>query len=294
MSSPGKADKVFVERALAGQPHKGKVFVAIHSHFDDVPRYCAGTLAKLTREGYTGYIVRASNDEQRGDGTAVQNINDCETEHAAMAAGLGIKDVFDLYYRDHCMNSISTLEFRFRLVFLLRRLRPDAVLSYNPWGESDDDPDRRVTGIVADEACRLSAASAAYPELAQAGLQLHRVPERYHFASKPSHPVNRVVDIGPTIEVKIDALVRCTSRGGGSGAKLRAMLAHEGKRLPILGDSDQRADREYARHFLLTEHKTLGERYGVKLAEAFYYMDQRTSPEQAEVDSYVRENAVSI
>jgi LmbE family N-acetylglucosaminyl deacetylase len=294
MSNPKKADQVVIDRAAAGQPHKGKVFVAIHSHLDDVPRYCAGTLAKLIREGYTGYLIRASNDEQRGEGTAVQNINSCEAEHAAMAAGVGVKEVYDFYYRDHCMGSISTQEFRFRLVFLLRRLRPDTVLSFSPWGEGEGDPDHRVTGIVAEEACRMSGASAAYPELAQAGLPIHQVPERYYLVSQPAQPFNRVVDIGPTIEEKIAALVKCPSRGVGSGSRLRAALAHEGKRLPILGDSDQRADREYVRHFLLREHQALGERYGLKFAEAFHYLDQRTSAEQAEVARYVKENAVPI
>jgi LmbE family N-acetylglucosaminyl deacetylase len=294
MSDSEKADKVIIERAVPGKPNNGKVFIAIHSHLDDVPRYCAGTLAKLVREGYTGFIIRASNDEQRGDGTAAQNIQSCESEHDTMAAGLGIKGVFNLYYRDQCMNSISTQEFRFRLVFLFRYLKPDTALTFSPWGEGEDDPDHRVTGLVAEEACRISGAGIAYPEHAEAALHPHRVQERYYFVCRPGQPFNRVVDISPTIEQKIAAVVECNSRGGGKGSRLRAALAREGKRLPILGDSDESAEREYVRHFMMAEDKVLGERYGVKYAEAFYYVDQRTSEGQAEVDKYIKENAIPL
>ena len=53
MSDGKNSDEVIFERAVAGEPQKGKVFIAIHSHLDDIPRYCAGTLVKLIREGFT-------------------------------------------------------------------------------------------------------------------------------------------------------------------------------------------------------------------------------------------------
>jgi LmbE family N-acetylglucosaminyl deacetylase len=294
MSDREKAEKVILERAMPGKANNGRVFIAVHSHLDDVPRYCAGTLAKLVREGYTGFIIRASNDEQRGAGSAAQNIQSCESEHVTMAAGLGIKGIFDLYYRDQCMNSISTQEFRFRLVLLFRYLKPDTVFSFPPWGEGEDDPDHRATGLVAEEACRMSGADAAYRELAEAGLRPHRVHERYYFVCRPGQAFNRVVDIGSTIEQKIAAVAKCHSGGGGKGSRLRAALAREGRRLAILGDNDQSADREYVRRFMMKEHEALGKRYGVRFAEAFYYVDQRASEEQAEVDKYVKENAIPL
>jgi len=287
-------DKIVFERTVAGEPHKGKVFVAIHSHLDDIPRYCAGTLARLIREGYTGYIIRASNDEQRGEAAAAENTARGESEHAAMAAALGIRAVYDFYYRDRCLSSISIQEFRFRLVFLLRRLKPDAVLSFSPRGGDEDDSDHLVTGCAVEDACRMSPARAAYPELSHAGLQPHPVPERYHFVCRPAQPFNRVIDISSTVEERITAMVKSTSRDGGHGSRLRAALAREGKRLPVLGNSDESADREYIRNFMMKEQRTLGEQYGVEFAEAFYYVDHRTSDEQAEIDRYVRENAVSL
>ncbi len=114
--------EVFIERDKPGKPHKDKVLAAIHAHLDDIPYYCGGTCAKLINEGYTGYLIRTSNDEKCGGKTIAQNILSNEQENIKMAKTLGFTDVFDFYYRNHRMNSISTQEFRSRLVFLFRFL----------------------------------------------------------------------------------------------------------------------------------------------------------------------------
>src|ERR1700722_14020647 len=67
------AGGVFFERAATGTPHQGKVLMAVQAHSDDIPLTASGTVAKLIKEGYTGYMVRATNDDmgdERGLGTA--------------------------------------------------------------------------------------------------------------------------------------------------------------------------------------------------------------------------------
>ena len=44
--------------------HAGKVFAAVHAHLSDVPYFAAGLCARLMEEGYTGYILRTTNDEK--------------------------------------------------------------------------------------------------------------------------------------------------------------------------------------------------------------------------------------
>ena len=56
-------DNVFFEQAATGTPHIGKVLAAIRAHSDDIPLSASGTVAKLVKEGYTGYLVRATNDD---------------------------------------------------------------------------------------------------------------------------------------------------------------------------------------------------------------------------------------
>src|SRR4051812_41603622 len=52
-----------LERPRAGRPHDGKVLLAVQAHSDDIPLFASGTVAKLIEEGYTGYLVRATNDD---------------------------------------------------------------------------------------------------------------------------------------------------------------------------------------------------------------------------------------
>lgn len=287
--------EIVVEGEAKGTPHKGKVFAAIHAHLDDIPYYCAGTCAKLIGEGYSGYIIRTTNDERCGPGTTNRNIKSNEEEHFKMAKAVGFSDVYDFYYRNHDMNSISTLEFRSRLVFIFRMLKVDTVITFNPWGHGEENPDHWVTGRVAEEACWMSGMGNDYPEHREAGIQPHSVLERYYFVGRPGQPYNRVVDIGSYVEKKIDSIAECRSQGGGnSGSLLRARLTKQGKKLPILGNDDRTADREYIRRFMLGDEERNGEAHGLKYAECFYYINQRRPQGQTEAEKYIEKNSVKI
>jgi LmbE family N-acetylglucosaminyl deacetylase len=288
------AGEIVVEKDQPGRPRQGQVFVAVHAHLDDVPYYAAGLCAKLVREGSTGYLIRTSNDEKRGGQSAARNILSNEQEHLRMAQALGFKDVFDFYYQNHELNGISSLDIRGRLIFLLRMLKAGTVISFNPWGHGEENPDHWVTGRAVEEAAWMAGVETDYAEHMEAGFAPHQVLERYYFYGRPGQAYNRVVDIGSHIEKKIDAIVECRSQGGGdSGSKLRARLAREGKRLPLLGSDDRTADREYARQFLLDNDREFGKPHGLAFAERFYYIDQRR-PAVSKADEYVDRLAVSL
>jgi len=285
---------IVVERDQPGKPHQGKTFAAIHAHLDDVPYYAAGLCAKLMSEGYTGYLVRTSNDEKCGGRTTAENILSNEQEHLRMAKVLGFKDVFDLYYRNHRMDGISSIEIRGRLILIFRMLKVDTVLTFNPWGHGEENPDHWVTGRAAEEACWMAGMPNDFPEHLEAGHGPHTVRERYYFYARPGQPFNRVVDISSHIEKKIDAIVECRSQGGGNlGSQLRARLAKQGKRLPLLGDDDRTADREYARQFLIADYREYAREHSIGYAERFYYVDQRP-PARPAVDEYIEKNAVAL
>ncbi len=57
------AHPVTIEHPQPGQPHRGKVLATIAPHSDDHSILAGGTIAKLIAEGYTGYLIRTSNDE---------------------------------------------------------------------------------------------------------------------------------------------------------------------------------------------------------------------------------------
>lgn len=286
--------EIVVERDQAGQPHRGKVFAAVHAHLDDVPLYAGGLCAKLIAEGYTGYLIRSTNDEKCGGHTTAENILSNETEHGKVASALGFKDVFELYYQNHEMNNISSQDLRGRLIFLFRFLKVDTIVTFNPWGHGEENPDHWVTGRATEEAAWMAGMANDYEEHAEAGVQPHPVRERYYFHARPGQTFNRVVDITAHVERKIDGIVECRSQGGGNlGSQLRARLAREGKRLDLLGDDDRTADREYVRQFLLDEEREYGRPLGLAFAERFYYIDQRP-PEMTKVEEYVAKHAKSL
>ena len=290
-SDPGE---IIVERDQEGRPHRGKVFAAVHAHLDDVPYYAGGMCAKLMAEGYTGYLIRTTNDEKCGGHSTAENILSNEREHVRMAAALGFKDVFEFYYQNHEMNNISSLDLRGRLIFLFRYLKVDTVVTFNPWGHGEENPDHWATGCAAEEAAWMAGMPNDYPEHGEAGVQPHAVRERYYFYARPGQPYNRVIDAGSHIERKIDAIVECRSQGGGNlGSQLRARLTREGKKLDLLGGDDRTADREYVRQFLLDEDREYGRALGLAFAERFYYLDQRR-PEQTKVEAYVAKHAKSV
>jgi LmbE family N-acetylglucosaminyl deacetylase len=292
--SQATATHPIIEKSNPGQPHKGKVFVAVHAHLDDLPYFAGGLCAKLIAEGYTGYIVRATNDEHSGGSTNAHNILSNEGEHAKMAAVLGFKDVFELYYRNDRMEEISKAEFRGRLLLIYRMVKADTVVSFHPEILTGQHMDHLITGRAAAEAASLCALANEHWEHLEAGFAARRIQERYYFCSSAEQPFNRIVDIGPHMEKKIDAIAECRSQGGGNlGSQLRVRLAQEGKRLPLLGNDDRTADREYIRHFLLDDYRDFAKPNNLQYAERFYYIDDRR-PAHSNVDEYVAKNAVRI
>ena len=297
--SQAAASHAVIEKTTAGQPHKGKVFVAVHAHLDDLPYFAGGLCAKLIAEGYTGYIVRTTNDEHSSGGTNAHNILSNEEEHAKMAEVLGFKDVFELYYRNNRMEEISKEELRGRLLLIYRMVKADTVISFHPESLAGQDysgqhMDHLITGRAAAEAAYLCDLPNEHWEHPEAGFAARPILERYYVCTSAEQPFNRIVDISPHIEKKIDAIAECKSQGGGNlGSQLRGRLAREGKRLPLLGNDDRTADREYIRHFLLDDYRDFAKPNNLKYAERFYYVNDRRLAE-SKVDEYVAKNAIRI
>ncbi len=291
----------FIERTRSGLPHKGKVLLAIQPHSDDIALLCAGTVAKLIEEGYTGYMVRATNDDMGDDigepGSVGENVLRNEREVSQQARVLGLQRNFDLNYGNHRMSDISRNELICRLIFLIRALKADTVFCYDPWAHDEENPDHYVLGQCVEAACWMAGRVHDYPEQFIAGIQTHAVTDKYYYARHPA--VTRVVDISGTLEKKIDANLCNVAKGPGGhhGSKLRAELAKQGKKLPLLGDDDLTADRNYIREFVLASNRELGKKYRLEYAEVFHYVGPANAAiggTKSTVEDYVKEHAVPV
>jgi LmbE family N-acetylglucosaminyl deacetylase len=291
---------VFVERAAAGTPHRGKVLLAVQAHSDDIPLSAAGTVAKLVQEGYTGYLVRATNDDMGDapglgtDGTIGENVLGNERDNANLVRILGLKRNFDLNYNNHYMGGVAFNEVMCRLIFLIRLLKVDTVVSWDPWAHDEENPDHHMTARAVEAACWIAGRKHDYPEQLAAGLTPHAVTDKYYFARRPE--ITRVVDISGVIDRKIEANRANVAKGpaGTNGSRLRAELAKRNLRLPLLGDDDATADRNYIREFVLARNRELGQKYGFEYAEAFHYIGPGAAGRGSRVEDYIRRNAVPL
>src|SRR5262249_33290851 len=286
---------VFLERAAEGTPHKGKVLLAVQAHSDDIPLMAPGGVAKLVKEGYTGHLLRATNDDM-GDapglgtpGSIGDHVLGNERDNAEVARVLGLKKTFDLNYPNHRMADVSLNELQCRLIFLIRLLKVDTVVCWDPWGHDEENPDHVQIARGIEAACWMAGRTHDFPEQLAAGLATHTVQEKYYYARRPE--VNRIVDVRGVVDQIIDANRANRAKGpaGNLGSRLRAELAKQGKKLPLLGENDLAADRNYIREFILARRRALGEKHGVQFAEAFHYVAGST---RSAVDEYVKKNAV--
>ena len=92
--------------------------------------------------------------------------------------------------------------------------------------------------------------------------------------------------------IQFRVLNRAKGPAGNHGSRLRAELAKRGQKVPLLGDDDATADRNYIKEFVLVRSRALGQKHGVQYAESFHHIGggARRSP----VDEYIKEHAVPI
>src|SRR5579864_216530 len=285
---------VFLERPLTGAPHKGKVLAAIQPHSDDIAIFAAGTVAKLIQEGYTGYMIRATNDDMGDDTgdshTIGDNVLRNARENAEVTRVLGLERSFDLNYNNHRMGDVSWNELICRLIFLVRLLKLNTIFCYDPWGHDEENPDHYVLSRCVEAACWMAGRVHDYPEQFAAGLKPQAVREKYYYARRPE--ITRVVDISGVVDKKIEANRANVAKGPGGhhGSELRAELAKRNQRLPLLGDDDAAADRNYIREFVLAHDRQLGQKYGVEFAEAFHYI----GPPVSGIEDTIRQRVVPL
>jgi LmbE family N-acetylglucosaminyl deacetylase len=285
----GAAEQVVTERSNAGRPHQGKVLALVTPHLDDGPIFAGGTLAKLLSEGYTGYFIRTSNDEKDSYHLSLgETVLANERDTAQLVKTLGFKKAYDLSYRNHRLDEVSRTELRGRLIFLFRLLKVDTVLSYDPWGHYEENPDHYVTAQAVEAACWMSSGLLDFPEQFDAGLKPHSVSEKYYFARGPQ-VVNRVVDIGDFLTQKIAAIASCETMIVHMVKDLRDSLAKRGLSLPALSGNLDAATKEFIQAVFVTRDHTTGGKYGLQYAEEFHYIGP-----DASLEEYISRNAHRI
>jgi LmbE family N-acetylglucosaminyl deacetylase len=204
--------QTYVERDYV--PQKALLIAA---HPDDPEFFCAGTIALWAQRGAeVRYVLCTSGQIGTKNPTMtheeVGRIR--ESEQLAAARVTGVKDVVFLRYSDGILE--NSIELRRRLVREIRLFCPEVVVISDPtifFGDGFvNHPDHRAAATAALEAVYPSAGMPLlFPELEEEGLQPHQVHKLYIFTWQSP---NTWVDIGDTVDIKIEAVKKHASQIG--------------------------------------------------------------------------------
>jgi LmbE family N-acetylglucosaminyl deacetylase len=192
--------------------------LVIAAHPDDIEFGCAGTVARWVAEGArVTYAVVSNGAAGSSDPSLTRSVlaELREAEQRAAAKVVGVEEVEFLGYEDGLIE--PTLELRERIVRLIRRVRPEVVVTTDPDTRYVGDfyinhPDHRAVGeatlaaVIPGSDTRL-----AYPELLDEGLEPVKL-DAVWIMSVPQS--NLVVDIGDHLETKLESLRRHVSQLG--------------------------------------------------------------------------------
>lgn len=180
--------------------------MVVTPHPDDAEFGVAGTVVKWVREGKDVVYVVCTNGNK---GTSDINMKPerlaeiREQEQKCAADLLGVREVVFLRYEDQGLE--DTPEFRKEIVRLIRKYRPEIVVTSDPYRRYLWHRDHRITGqVVLDAVFPYARDLYAYPDLLQEGLQPHKVKEVWLWTIMTD--INHRSDITDTFDIKIRAL----------------------------------------------------------------------------------------
>jgi LmbE family N-acetylglucosaminyl deacetylase len=197
--------------------------MVVSPHPDDCEFGVAGTVARLTKEGKDVVYVICTNGDK---GTSDRNLKPeklaeiREKEQLAAAKVLGVKETVFLGYPDQGLEDCH--EFRRDLVRVIRRFRPFAVATTDPYRKYMWHRDHRITGIVTlDAVFPYARDHLSYPELLEEGLEPHKVREMWFWGTEEP---NYRLDITDTIDTKMTALACHQSQVGDIPPEIKSRM----------------------------------------------------------------------
>lgn len=189
----------------------GKHVLVVLAHPDDPEFFCGGTVARWTSSGRTVSYCLLTRGDKGADDDAVpseQIAVQREAEQRAAAAVLGVHEVTFLDHPDGYLE--PSLDLRRDIVRVIRRVRPDIVITCDPTNffpsnRHINHADHRAAGEATLDAVYPAARSALYfPELYyDEELAPHKVHDVY--VAGAQHPSIKV-DISAYLELKLQAL----------------------------------------------------------------------------------------
>lgn len=276
-------------RARAGadaSASEGKLrIICFGAHPDDCELQAGATAALWAARGHKVKFVSVTNGDighWRDAGGPLARRRKMETEQADGILGV-TTEILDI----HDGELLPTLEYRRMLTRLIREWKADLVLGHRP---NDYHPDHRYTGVLVQDAAYMVTVPHFCPDvpILEKNPVFMYFPDRFQ-KPNPFKP-DVVVDVGPTMEKKLDALgimVSQFAEGGANGSANLMPSDPEGqkRRHKEVREGMARRNSSLADRF----RKELADWYGadkgrqVKYAEAFELCEYGAQPDKKEL-----------
>jgi len=249
-----------------------KTALLFSPHADDAAAFCGGTLAKLAAEDWNVVLVRVTDDARDSVGLTVEETIRRNTEelHAA-AQALGIGEVVELGFPTDTLADVPETTLRERFVYLIRKYRPYAVFTFDPFGQGEGNLDHIRVAQAVEEAFWVSCFDLHHPEHFKEGLEPFSVCERWYFGRPVSNP-NRVVDITEYFPKRVEALAAHKTMMRNTVNQFRLQLRTWGRRAPALDAAMESDLAPLATGFLHAQTSATAEAHGLgegRLGEEF-------------------------
>lgn len=240
---------------------------AVYAHPDDGEFFAAGSLAKWAEAGHRVYAICGTNGDlgtKRRDDTREGLAATRARELARAMEVIGGEPPILLGAPDGSLREHAQ-QVKERLIYWMRKLRVDRVVTFDPWRRYEIHPDHIEVGRMAAEAAAFACFPLLHPEHLTDGVEPCQ-PREVWFMMPTDHRPNRVIDIQSTFAKKVASLL-CH----GSQVEMLANWFVPGADPKALTDAQRAMLREGAATFL--EGMARGAAMigkGVDLAEAFY------------------------
>ena len=233
-----------------------KIVLAIGAHPDDVEFGCGGTLAKWAAAGAVVHHLVCT-DGSKGtwnpDADIPALITSRKVEQCSAAASLGATGTVTFlgYIDGELEHSKEAID---RIALAIRTIKPDVVLSHDPWKRYRLHPDHRNTGLnVCDAIVAARDPHFLKHHMTDHGVTHHRPDALLMWEADEA---NHFEDISDYVATKLTALER-----------------HESQFESTMKATDEDGMKVF-RQRIRTRMADLGKPHGVAAAEIFHLMDR--------------------
>jgi LmbE family N-acetylglucosaminyl deacetylase len=244
--------------------------LVIVAHADDAALFCGGTLRSMADRGARLVLLRVTDDRYDSVGASVADTIATNTVqlHAA-AKVLGIDDIVELGWQTDQLGDASETTLRERFIYHVRRVRPYAVMSFDPYGAfHEDNQDHIKVAHAVDETYWTAQFDKHHPEHFADGLAPHGVYERWYFARRVVE-VTDAIDIATTIDRKIDAALAHDMMLRHYVHQLRLQARTGGHTIDVLERARDGDLRPFMDSLIRGGARSTGKRHGLEFAEEF-------------------------